>query len=118
MKEQRQFEYLYRFHQEFLFRICQDSGLGGLDYFGGPEVTCSNIVKKAVCGWKAVIPCVRYKSGDVTHQEKVLQSCVLCGVDLNIREWLVSGTVIELIAQFNIVLFVAACKYYQCISSM
>ena len=86
MKEQRQFEYLYRFHQEFLFKICQDSGLGGLDYFGGPEVTCSNVV----CGRKAVIPCVRYKSGDVTHQEKVLQSCVLCGVDLNIREWLVS----------------------------
>ena len=77
------YDYLYGMHEKFLSKICEDSGLGSLEYFGGPEVTCPG------CQKVAVIPCLTYKGGKVTKQENILY-CHLCEEDLGIKEWLVS----------------------------
>ena len=78
------YDYVRDMHKDYLFKICKESGLSGLDYFGGPQVACTS------CDWEEVVPCVVYKSGDVRQVED-LQACSACGDVLNIEEWLVSA---------------------------
>ena len=89
-REKTLHDYLFGIHEDFLFKICEgedsSNGLKGLEYYGGPEVTCSNDERR--CEWKAVIPCVRYQGGVVTSKVELL-SCDECGRAPNIQEWLV-----------------------------
>ena len=85
-------------HEDYLSKICKESGLSGLDYFGGPQVICRS------CDWEEVVPCVVYKSEDVRQVED-LQTCAVCGEDLNIEQWLVSANIYRVSYIRNLLLF-------------
>ena len=72
-------EYIQFIHKK-LFDICQQSGMEGLQYYGGP--TCKNC--------KVVLCCVEYNAAGVTEAE-VSPTCVACTEEYNVNELLLVG---------------------------
>lgn len=56
-------------HEEYLYKICKQSGFQGLTYYGGPKVFCKK------CGNEIVLPFVEYKNGEKEVKEEQLR-CV------------------------------------------
>ena len=48
--------YISIVHNEFLPRLCEESGLEGMKYKGGPLVKCTH----PKCEWRGVLPFVSY----------------------------------------------------------
>ena len=43
-------------HDEFLKKICNESDLKGLVYYGGPKVAC----QRSECSWSGILAYVQY----------------------------------------------------------
>ncbi len=71
-------EYISFIHQEFLLKICKESGFEGLKYCGGPELTCKT------CEKTGLMESVYYKNGEGSEEAKETVRC--CGDDHNINE--------------------------------
>ena len=71
--EKTPIEYIEFIHKK-LVSICQESGLQGLKYFGGPEVTCKG------CKKRRVLRCVTYGIGTNADVKKVVAhpNCFFC----------------------------------------
>ena len=66
-------DYISFIHQNFLAKICAESGFKGLAYCGGPEIICKELKKPTI------LPCVEYnKEEDFSLEVDLQPSCRLC----------------------------------------
>lgn len=79
--ERAPIKYIQFIHKK-LFDICRQSGLEGLDYYGGPEVACKD------CG-RFVLRCVEYKTGveEVTEAHSN-PACYFCMEEYDVNKLL------------------------------
>ncbi len=66
--------YIKSIHNTFLREICEGSGFGGIEYFGGPKVKC--------CGEFKVLPCVESEQEGICSA-RVTPSCCPTEFDVN-----------------------------------
>ena len=62
--------YITKVHTEYLQKICQDSNLQGLEYYGGPLVKCD-------CGEEEIVEFVGYADGR-TQKPRFELWCTSC----------------------------------------
>lgn len=63
-------QYIIDIHTQYLKKICQDSNLQGLEYWGGPLVKCV-----CECGDKEVLEFVKYENGDSVETKPACSYC-------------------------------------------
>ncbi len=62
-------EYISFIHQEFLLKICKESGFEGLKYRGGPELKCDK------CHETVLMESVCYINGEGSEEAKITVRC-------------------------------------------
>ncbi len=62
-------EHIRFIHQNFLLKICKESGFEGLKYIGGPELTCG------VCKNTVIMESVCYEDGEGSKEAEITVRC-------------------------------------------
>lgn len=75
-------DYIKAIHEDYLLRICKESGLKGLTYHGGPKVKCCNSEK--------ILYCVVY-DGDEPVDMNLTPTCYECLNEYDVIDLLVSN---------------------------